>query len=77
MYNNYVERLIHEAQFQARGLGIPEGAADSFIECAMKEIPRATLKNGDEALIYRIFVRNLAKYHRDLAYVLKNYQNVL
>ena len=77
MEYKYVKDLEREAKFHARGLRIPEGATESFIGFALKDIPKAVLKSQNEAEIRRYFIKNLDKYHKNLAYVLKNYQNVL
>ena len=77
MDSKYVKKLETEAKFHARGLRIPEGAAESFISFALKDIPKSILKSENEAAIRQNFLKNLDKYHKNLAYVLKNYDNVL
>ena len=77
MDNKYVKELIKEAKFHARGLRIPEGAAEDFIKFALKDIPKSILKSENEPKIRASFIAKLDKYQKDLAYVLKNYDNVL
>lgn len=77
MDNKCVKELKREAKFHARGLRIPEGAAEDFINFALKDIPKSVLKTENETKIRASFAEKLDKYHKDLAYVLKNYHNVL
>lgn len=58
----------------AKALGIPSGAADIFIERTIKSVEKS-LKPKDlitESDLTRLVVRELKKYHADLAYVYQN-----
>ena len=61
-------------KIDARGIGIPAGAASIFIERAMKDA-RKSLKHKSlitEKDLTRALVKELKKYNADLAYVYKN-----
>ena len=58
----------------AKALGIPSGAADIFIERTLKSVEKS-LKEKElitESDLTRLVVRELKKYHADLAYVYQN-----
>lgn len=58
----------------AKALGIPSGAAEIFIERTLKSVEKS-LKSKDlitESDLTRLVVRELKKYHADLAYVYQN-----
>ena len=58
----------------AKALGIPSGAADVFIERTLKSVEKS-LKSKDlitESDLTRLVIRELKKYHADLAYVYQN-----
>lgn len=58
----------------AKALSIPSGAAEIFIERTLKSVEKS-LKSKDlitESDLTRLVVRELKKYHADLAYVYQN-----
>ncbi|MBQ3470153.1 hypothetical protein IJH23_00325 [Candidatus Saccharibacteria bacterium] len=63
----------------AKALGIPSGAAEIFIERTLKSIEKS-LKSKDlitESDLTRLVVRELKKYHADLAYVYQNRDKIV
>ena len=61
-------------KIDAKALGIPSGAADIFIERTLKSVEQS-LKSKNlitEDDLTRSVVRELKKYHADLAYVYQN-----
>ena len=64
-------KLQHELLIDAKALGIPEGSAKIFVKrsinAAIKSLkPRSIITEND---LRRAIVKELKKYHRDLAYV--------
>ena len=55
----------------ARALGIPSGAAEIFIEKTLDSVEKSlkTKKIITEKDLDRLILRELKKYHKDLAYV--------
>ncbi len=71
--------IIKDLKIDARGVGIPEGAAEIFINRTMKEAKK-TLKNKSiitETDLKRVIVKELKKYHKDLAYVYQNRDTIV
>lgn len=71
--------ITRELKFHAKALGIPPGAADVFIE---KSVTAATQRLSRKKLITesdltRALVRELQKYHADLAYVYENRDKII
>jgi hypothetical protein len=63
----------------AKALGIPSGAAEIFIERTLKSVEKS-LKSKDlitESDLTRLVVRELKKYHADLAYVYQNRDKII
>ena len=71
--------IKRELKIHAKALRIPPGSAEIFIDKAMKDALR-TLKskklitNQD---LDRALVKELKKYHPDLAYVYENYDKII
>ncbi len=63
--------LTHDLKSTAKSLGIPEGAADSFIKNTIKNVKKtfATRSMITEADLNRTLVKELKKYHADFAYI--------
>ena len=62
-----------------KALGIAEGAAESFIDLALKATVK-TFKNREiitEKDLKRVLSKELKKYNSDLAYVYKNYDKII
>ena len=71
--------LRAELKIDARALGIPVGAADSFIDETLKSL-RKTLKAKSiitDSDLKRLVYKELKKYHTDLAYVYKNRDKII
>ena len=63
--------IIKDLKIDARAVGIPEGAAESFIERTLKDAKKS-LKNRSvitEKDLNRVILKELKKYNADLAYV--------
>lgn len=72
-------QLTRELKFHARGLGIPDGAAEVFIEktiTSLKKTFRSKSIITEDDLI-RETAKELKKYSADLAYVYKNYDKII
>lgn len=70
------EKLL---KLHAKGLGIPAGAAEDFIERSITAAKKA-LKNKTiitDADLTRTISKELKKYNRDLAYIYKNYDIII
>lgn len=67
-------KIRKELKIDAKGLGIPSGAAESFIDRAIKATKKA-IKNKPaitENDLIRIISKELEKYNPDFAYVYRN-----
>lgn len=67
-------KIRKELKIDAKGLDIPSGAAESFIDRAIKATKKA-IKNKPaitENDLTRIISKELEKYNTDFAYVYKN-----
>ena len=67
-------KIRKELKIDAKGLGIPSGAAESFIDRTIKATKKA-IKNKSaitENDLTRIISKELEKYNPDFAYVYKN-----
>lgn len=71
--------IIKDLKIDARAVGIPEGAAESFIERTLKDAKKS-LKNRSvitEKDLNRIILKELKKYNADLAYVYENHDKII
>ncbi|MBR0465627.1 hypothetical protein IJJ02_02470 [Candidatus Saccharibacteria bacterium] len=71
--------IIKDLKIDARAVGIPEGAAESFIERTMKDAKKS-LKNRSvitEKDLSRVILKELKKYNADLAYVYENRDKII
>ena len=71
--------IIKDLKIDARAVGIPEGAAESFIERTMKDAKKS-LKNRSvitEKDLNRVILKELKKYNVDLAYVYENRDKII
>lgn len=66
--------LRRELKVHARAIGIPEGAAESFIDFTIKSVQKSLKKNTiiTKADLIRLVSKELKKYNADLAYVYRN-----
>ena len=73
------KEIIHNLKIDAHAVGIPEGAADTFIERTIKDVKKS-LKNRSivtEKDLQRAILKELKKYHADLAYVYENRDKII
>lgn len=71
--------LKRSLRIDARGIGIPSGAANIFIDHAVKDTLK-TLKNKSvitEKDLNRALSKELKKYNADLAYVYQNRDTII
>ena len=73
------KQLKKDLKIDAKGLGIPSGAAEIFIDKTLEATEKA-LKNKkiitDKDLI-RTIAKELKKYHADFAYVYQNRDTII
>lgn len=79
MDEKYQKSLKKELKLHAKALGIPSGAADSFINLTLEAVSAKlkTRKIVTDADIRRLTAKELAKYNKDFAYVFKNYDTII
>ena len=68
-----------DLKIDAHAVGIPEGAAEIFVERTMKDAKKS-LKNRSiitENDLKRAILKELKKYHADLAYVYENRDKII
>ena len=73
------KEIIKNLKIDARGVGIPEGAAEVFIARTMKDAKKS-LKNRSiitEKDLNWAILKELKKYHADLAYVYENRDKII
>lgn len=71
--------LRRELRIDARGIGIPAGAADAFIDCVIRDVEkhfksRQIITEND---LKRAVVKELKKYNADFAYVYQNRDKII
>ncbi|MBR3230665.1 hypothetical protein IKF73_01370 [Candidatus Saccharibacteria bacterium] len=71
--------LIKELKIDARALNIPIGAAEIFIDKTINSVQKSlktkTIITEDD--LKRLVVKELKKYHADLAYVYENRDKII
>ncbi|MBR2831266.1 hypothetical protein IKE83_02825 [Candidatus Saccharibacteria bacterium] len=79
MDEKYQKSLKKELKLHAKALGIPSGAADSFISLTLEAVSAKlkTRKIVTDADIRRLTAKELAKYNKDFAYVFKNCDTII
>lgn len=79
MMDEAIKKIRKELEFQARGLRIPEAAADEFIKITLdavyKDLVGRKIITVDD--IKRRVVKELKKYNKDFAYVYENYDIII
>ena len=79
MDSEIVKALRTKLKFHSRAIGIPDGAANSFIDATITSVQNAlrskTIITNDD--LTRLIVKELRKYHPDLAYVYQNYDKII
>ena len=73
------EDLRRELKIHAKALGIPSGAADSFIDETIKTVKKNLKKKTviTKADFERMVARELKKYNADFAYVYQNRDKII
>ena len=71
--------LRKELKLHARALGIPDGAAEDFINTTIKSIQPTLAKKSalTPADFTRIVAKELKKYHKDLAYIYEIHNTII
>ncbi len=71
--------IIQELKIDAKGLGIPAGAAETFIEKSLKAALKALQKKSiiTELDLKKAVTKELKKCHADLAYVYDNRDKII
>ena len=74
-----IKQLKKELKTHARAVGIPEGAAQAFIEQTIlgvqKNLTKKTTITSQD--LTRLVSKELAKYSSDLAYAYKNHDKII
>ena len=73
------KEIAKDLKIDAHAVGIPEGAAEMFIERTIKDAKK-TLKNRSiitENDLKHAILKELKKYHADLAYVYENHDKII
>ena len=79
MDEKFTKTLHHELKLHSRALGIPDGAADSFIDATISSVEK-NLKSKTvitAADLRRNIVKELKKYNTDLAYIYQNRDTII
>lgn len=65
--------------FHARGLNLPEGAAEDFIKKSITAAEKSFTKKSaiTDQDLKRAVIKSLKKYNPDLAYVYENYDKII
>lgn len=73
------KKLSRELKIHAHAIGIPEGAAESFIDETIKSVQKSLQKKSTitKADLTRLVVKELKKYHKDFAYVYQNHDKII
>lgn len=79
MDSNTEKDLRRELKIHAKALGIPSGAADSFIDETIKTVKKNLKKKTviTKADFERMVARELRKYNADFAYVYQNRDKII
>ena len=78
--NTFDEKTLRkELKIDARALGVPAGAAESFIDNTIKNLQKPLKAKNiiTENDLKRLVASELKKYHADLAYVYKNRDKII
>ena len=71
--------LRRELKIDARGIGIPSGAADAFLGCVVRDVEKHFKHKQiiTEDDLKRAVVKELKKYNADFAYVYQNRDKII
>lgn len=72
-------KIIKDLKIDARGVGIPEGAAEIFAQNAVKDATKSlnNLSIITASDLHRAILKELKKYNADLAYVYQNRDKII
>ena len=79
MDEKFTKALHRELKLHSRALGIPDGAADSFINATIHSVEK-NLKSKTvitTADLKRNIAKELKKYNADLAYIYQNRDTII
>lgn len=73
------KKLKKDLKIDARGVGIPVGAAEDFVERVVKDVQKSFGHRQiiTEADLKRAVVKELRKYNADFAYVYQNRDKII
>lgn len=73
------DKIKHELKIDAHALGIPIGSAEIFIDRTLIAVTKTLRKKTiiTENDLTRAIVKELKKYHPDLAYVYQNRDKII
>ena len=71
--------ITKELKIDTHAVGITEGAAEAFIERTMKDVQKSLRHKSiiTESDLNRAIIKELKKYHADLAYVYENRDKII
>ena len=74
-----VKEIVKDLKIDAHAVGIPEGAAEVFIERTLKDAKKSLHHRSiiTENDLKRAIVKELKKYNADLAYVYENHDKII
>ena len=73
------KQIKKELKIDAKALGIPSGAAETFIDNTLKSVKKSIKSKTiiTELDLRRLIIKELKKYNTDLAYVYKNRDKII
>lgn len=79
MDKSFEKALTKTIKTDARALGLPSGSTEIFIDRVLKEVKKflKTHPHPSESELKRLVVKELKKYHADLAYVYQNRDTIV
>ena len=79
MENINIASITDELKIDAHGLGIPDGAAEQFINRTIKSLRKSLSQKSliTEKDLNRLIVKELKKYNADFAYIYQNRDTII
>lgn len=79
MDDKALEQLRKDLKIHAKAVGIPVGAAESFIDETLKTVQKSLKKKTiiTQLDLDRLIVKELKKYNSDFAYVYQNRDKII
>lgn len=79
MDDKTLEQLRKDLKIHAKAVGIPVGAAESFIDETLKTVQKSLKKKTiiTQLDLDRLIVKELKKYNSDFAYVYQNRDKII